>query len=82
MVNKYGALALQIETSLVKFFNYRFDKPGDKEIVQEDISKFAQQLDDMASSFEGSGKTPSDLINDRLSDLVQIIDGLVMFATL
>lgn len=80
VVNKYGALVRQIEATLVQFFNYRFEHPGDKKIADEDISKYAQRLDTVALNFRESGKKPSELLNERLSELVQFIDGLVMVA--
>lgn len=80
-VNKYGAFALQMEATLVQFFNSRLENPGDKKIVEEDISKFALKLDDMASIFKNSGKKPSESLKERLFELVQIIDGLVVFSS-
>lgn len=81
VVNKYGALALQMEVILVQMFNSRFENPGGKEIVEQDINKFSQKLDDMASIFKNSGKKPSESLKERLSELVEMIDGLVMFSS-
>lgn len=81
IVNKYGALALQIEAFLVEFFNSRLENPGDKQVVEEDIKRFAQKLDDMALIFQNSGEKPSVSLKERLLELVQIIDGLVLFSS-
>lgn len=80
-VNKYGAFASQIEADLVSFFNSRFENAGNKEIVEEDIHFFAERLDTMTSTFKNSGKKPSEVLKERLSEVVQIIDGLVTLAS-
>lgn len=65
----------------MQFFNSRFENPGDKKIVEEDGSKFAEKLDTIASIFKNSGQKPSQLLKQRLSVVEEIIDFLVVFAS-
>lgn len=83
VVNKYGALALQVEAILVEMFNDRNEHPHpeDKKIIEEDIRVFAHKLNTIALGFEESGTKPSELIKNRLLELVEIIDSFVMFAS-
>lgn len=82
-VNKYGPIVEMMEKTLVLYFNSRFEKPDkpDDNLVEAEIAHFVEKLDMILSIFQKSGKKPSDLLKERLSEIVDFIDGFVSFAS-
>lgn len=80
-VNKYGPYVKQFEQIMVLYFNSRNENPNDKQVVEKHIANFEQKLDTIVTISKTSGKKPSDLFKEKLSEIVELIDGLVLFAS-
>lgn len=86
IVNKFGAFAEAIETSLILVFNRHYDNSDDnkelvEEIFQAKMVNFAQRMDKLGTLFKDGGTKPSELLKERLLELEHVVDGFVTFAT-
>lgn len=84
-VNKYGPFALELEKSFVNFFNAEFNpsehsKEHRRIVSTEQLTNEMEELARIARTIRARRKKFSDHFRERLSEVVETIDALVMLA--
>lgn len=81
IVNKFGPLVFVMEESAVTFYNSLSEYRPSEQFVFDKVNRLADKLNTLEHIFQTTGKKPSEILEERLSELQKLIDFFVDFLT-